>query len=57
MEVVLTDYDGDDGSAGFDVAPNGREFVMKRTVSEDGQLVVVHGWKRELRERFTKGTP
>ena len=36
---------------------NGREFVMKRTVSEDGQLVVVHGWKRELRERFTKGTP
>ena len=56
-EVVLTDYDGEDGISGFDVAPNGREIVMNRTVTEGAQLLVVSGWKHELRDRFAKGTP
>jgi len=54
-EVVLTGYDGEDGVTGYDVAPNGRDFVIKGLTVDDGRIVVVHGWTRELRERFTKG--
>lgn len=56
-EVVLTGYDGEDGVTGYDVAPNGRDFVIKDLTVDNGRIVVVHGWTRELRERFPKGTP
>ena len=56
-DVMLTGYDGTDGVTGFDVAPNGREFVLPNLVVDGGKIVVVHGWTRELRERFSKGTP
>ena len=56
-EVVLTGYRGTSGATGFDVAPNGRDLVFGRITTDSGRIVVVHGWTRELRERFTGGAP
>ena len=56
-EVVLTGYTGTSGTTGFDVAPNGRDLLFSRITTDSGRIVVVHGWTRELRERFTKGAP
>ena len=56
-EVVLTGYTGTSGATGFDVAPNGRDLVFGRITTDSGRIVVVHGWTRELRERFTGGAP
>jgi serine/threonine-protein kinase len=38
----------------YDVAPDGRSFVMVRPVEENRQLVMVVNWIQELRQR-TKG--
>ena len=37
--------------ANYDVSPDGKSFVLIRPVASDAQLVVVHGWRHELRER------
>jgi hypothetical protein len=36
----------------YDVSPDGKYLALLRPVGEDDQLVVVHDWKYELRERM-----
>ena len=38
-------------TANYDVSPDGKQFVLLRPVSKGEQLVVIHDWKYELRER------
>jgi Tol biopolymer transport system component len=37
--------------ANYDITRDGKRFVMLRPTGADAQLVVVHDWKNELRER------
>ena len=38
--------------ANFDVSPDGRNILFARRTSEQSQLVVIHDWKYEVRERM-----
>jgi serine/threonine-protein kinase len=38
--------------ANYDISPDGKEFVLLRSTGADDQLVVVHDFKYELRERM-----
>jgi eukaryotic-like serine/threonine-protein kinase len=49
-EVLAGDYLTDATHPNYDVAPDGR-FLMLRRAGEESQTVVVHNWRRELRER------
>jgi serine/threonine-protein kinase len=50
-KVVLTgDYPTDASHANYDVGPDGR-FVMLRRTGAEAQPIVVHNWVRELREK------
>jgi hypothetical protein len=42
--------------ANYDVSSDGKSFVLLRPVGQSNEIVVVHGWKYELRER-TSGRP
>jgi Tol biopolymer transport system component len=42
--------------ANYDVSSDGKSFVLLRPVGQNNEIVVVHGWKYELRER-TSGRP
>jgi serine/threonine-protein kinase len=49
--VVLTgDYIADASHAAYDVGPDGRFLLLKRSGAES-QTIVVHNWGRELREK------
>jgi serine/threonine-protein kinase len=37
--------------ANYDVTPDGKRFVLLKPTGADAQLIVVHDWKYELRER------
>jgi serine/threonine-protein kinase len=37
--------------ANYDVTPDGKRFVLLKATGGDAQLIVVHDWKYELRER------
>jgi hypothetical protein len=37
--------------ANYDITPDGKRFVTFKSTGGDGQLIVVHDWKYELRER------
>jgi hypothetical protein len=37
--------------ANYDITPDGKRFVMLKPTGADAQLIVVHDWKYELRER------
>jgi hypothetical protein len=37
------------------VSPDGKSFVLLRSVGPNDQIVVVHDWKYELRERMRGG--
>ena len=47
-------YTTDQFHPNYDVAPDGRSFVMVRPVEQDRQLIMVVNWVEELRQR-TKG--
>ena len=50
-KVVLTgDYLTDSSHPDYDVAPDGRFLMLRRTGAE-AQAIVVHNWGRELREK------
>ena len=38
----------------YDVAPDGKSFIMLRPVEENRQLVMVLNWIKELRQRTGK---
>jgi serine/threonine-protein kinase len=40
------------GHANYDVAPDGKHFVILKQSSGDPQLIVVHDWKYELRAKL-----
>ena len=53
-KVVLTgDYLTDSSHPNYDVMPDGRFVMLKRSGAE-AQTVVVHNWGRELREKTRK---
>ena len=35
----------------YDITPDGKRFVTFKSTGGDAQLIVVHDWKYELRER------
>jgi Tol biopolymer transport system component len=39
--------------ANYDVTPDGKNFVLLRRSSSDNPIIVVTGWRRELRARTT----
>jgi Tol biopolymer transport system component len=43
--------------ASYDVAPDGKHFVIVRSTGPDAQLIIVHDWKYELRARIARSTP
>jgi hypothetical protein len=38
--------------ANFDVSPDGKRFLMINPASSDVDVIVVHNWAREVRERW-----
>jgi Tol biopolymer transport system component len=48
--VLVGDYLTDASHANYDVSPNGKFLMLKRGGAES-QMVVVHNWGRELREK------
>jgi Tol biopolymer transport system component len=40
------------GHANYDVSPDGKHFLMVRPSISGDQVVVVHNWRTELRERL-----
>ncbi|WP_411281543.1 protein kinase domain-containing protein, partial [Gemmatimonas sp.] len=41
----------------YDVSPDGKQFLVLRPVGGDTQAIVIHNWKRELRELLQRGRP
>ena len=39
------------GSANFDLSPDGTQFLVVQPVGGNSQIIVVHDWRYELRER------
>ena len=37
--------------ADYDVAPDGKSFLMLKHVGPESQLIVVHNWAKEVRQR------
>jgi len=48
--VLTGNYITDASHASYDVAPDGR-FLMLKRAGADAQMIVVHNWGRELREK------
>jgi Tol biopolymer transport system component len=44
-------YDADPFHPNYDVAPDGKSFIMLKSADDDRQLIVVQNWAKELRER------
>jgi Tol biopolymer transport system component/tRNA A-37 threonylcarbamoyl transferase component Bud32 len=38
--------------ANFDVSPDGKRFLMINRASSDAEVIIVHNWAREVRERL-----
>ena len=47
-------YDADPFHPNYDVAHDGKSFVMLKSADDERQLVVVQNWTRELRERTAR---
>lgn len=43
--------------ASFDIAPDGKHFVILKSSGPDAQLTIVHDWKYELRARTARSAP
>ena len=54
-KLVLRDTDPSDPShQSYDVAPDGAHFLMLRHEGNERRAIVVHNWRRELREKLRK---
>ena len=52
-KLVLPTTDAADPShQSYDVAPDGTHFLMLRREGSEGKAIVVHNWRRELREKL-----
>jgi Tol biopolymer transport system component len=40
--------------ANFDLAPDGQHLLLVKPISGDAQVIVVHDWKYEMRERLAQ---
>ena len=43
--------------AGGDITPDGKQFLLLKSVTKNEQVIVVHDWKYELRTRMNAGKP
>ena len=55
--VLPTTDPADPTHQSYDVAPDGAHFLMLRRTGGEAKAVVVHNWRRELREKLKKSTP
>jgi len=47
-------FDADPFHPNYDVAHDGKGFLMLKSADEERQLVVVQNWARELQQRTTR---
>ncbi len=56
--LVLATTDPPDAThQSYDVAPDGAHFLLLKRAGGEAKAIVVHNWRRELREKLKKGTP
>jgi len=41
----------------YDVSPDGKQFLVLRPVGGEAKAIVIHNWRRELRELVQRGRP
>ena len=57
-KLVLATTDPPDAThQSYDVAPDGQHFLVLQRAGSEAKAIVVHNWRRELRETLKKGTP
>jgi serine/threonine-protein kinase len=49
--IFETGFASPPAHANFDITPDGKRFLLLKPTGADAQLIVVHDWKYELRER------
>ena len=54
--VLPTTDPADPTHQSYDVAPDGVHFLMLRRAGGEAKAIVVHNWRRELREKLRQGT-
>jgi tRNA A-37 threonylcarbamoyl transferase component Bud32 len=52
QRVLISDFPPDPTHAGYDVTPDGKQFLIMKSAGEQSQAVLVLNWKRELREKL-----
>ena len=55
--VLATTEPADPTHQSYDVAPDGAHFLMLRRTGGEAKAIVVHNWRRELREKLKQGAP
>ena len=56
--LVLATTDPPDAThQSYDVAPDGTHFLLRKRAGGEAKAIVVHNWRRELREKLKKGAP
>ena len=54
--VLATTDPADPTHQSYDVAPDGQHFLLLRSAGGEAKAIVVHNWRRELREKMQQGT-
>jgi serine/threonine protein kinase/Tol biopolymer transport system component len=52
MKLFEATYATSPVHANFDVSPDGKQFLMINPAKSDAEVIVVHNWAREVRERL-----
>jgi hypothetical protein len=55
--VLATTEPADPTHQSYDVAPDGQRFLLLRRAGGEAKAVVVHNWRREVREKMQQGKP
>jgi eukaryotic-like serine/threonine-protein kinase len=50
--VLATTNPAEPTHQSYDIAPDGRHFLLLRRSSDDSRAIVVHNWRREVREKM-----
>jgi len=55
--VLASSEAADPTHPSYDVSPDGKQFLVLRPVGGEAKAIVIHNWRRELRELVQRGRP
>ncbi len=55
--VLASSEAADPTHPSYDVSPDGNQFLVLRPVGGEAKAIVIHNWRRELRELVQRGRP